>query len=51
MIATAVQRATAVPRAAVAEGESAVFSPGDAGGPSLIARITAEAWQSLAQQG
>ena len=35
----------------VAEGESAVFSPGDAGGPSLVARITAEEWQSLAQQG
>ena len=35
----------------VAEGESAVFSPGDAGRPSLVARITAEEWQSLAQQG
>jgi Replication initiator protein, pSAM2 len=35
----------------VAEGESAIFSPGDAGGPSLVARITAEEWQSLAQQG
>jgi phosphohistidine phosphatase SixA len=35
----------------VAEGESAVFSPGDAGGPRLVARITAEEWQSLAQQG
>ena len=35
----------------VAEGESAVFSPGAAGGPSLVARITAEEWQSLAQQG
>jgi broad specificity phosphatase PhoE len=35
----------------VAEGESAVFSPGDAGGPSLVARITAEEWQSLTQQG
>jgi hypothetical protein len=35
----------------VAEGESAVFSPGDAGGPSLVARITAEEWRSLAQHG
>ena len=35
----------------VAEGESAVFSPGDAGGPSLVARITAEKWPSLAQPG
>ena len=35
----------------VAEGESAVFSPDDAGGPSLVARITAAEWQSLAQQG
>jgi hypothetical protein len=32
----------------VAEGESAVFSPGDAGGPRLVARITADEWQSLA---
>jgi broad specificity phosphatase PhoE len=32
----------------VAEGESAVFSPGDAGRPSPVARITAEEWQSLA---
>jgi hypothetical protein len=35
----------------VAEGECAVFSPGHAGGPSLVARITAEEWPSLAQQG
>ena len=35
----------------VAEGESAVFSPGDAGGPGLVARITAEEWQRLARQG
>ena len=35
----------------VAEGESAVFSPGDAGSPSLVARITAEEWRTLAQQG
>jgi phosphohistidine phosphatase SixA len=35
----------------VAEGESAVFRPGAAGGPSPVARITAEEWQSLAQQG
>jgi hypothetical protein len=34
-----------------AEGESAVFSPGDAGRPSLVARITAEEWQRLARQG
>ena len=34
----------------VTEGESAIFSPGDTGGPSLVARITAEKWQSLAQQ-
>jgi broad specificity phosphatase PhoE len=35
----------------VAEGESAVFTPGDAGRPSLVARVTAEEWPSLAQQG
>jgi phosphohistidine phosphatase SixA len=35
----------------VGEGESAVFSPGDAGRFSLVARITVEEWQTLAQQG
>ena len=35
----------------VGEGESAVFSPGDAGRSSLVARITVEEWQTLAQQG
>lgn len=35
----------------VAEGESAIFAPGDAGRPSLVARITPEEWQTLAQQG
>ncbi|HEV2929243.1 MAG TPA: hypothetical protein VGW74_11180, partial [Propionibacteriaceae bacterium] len=35
----------------VAEGESAVFRPGAADRSSLVARITAEEWQSLAQQG
>jgi broad specificity phosphatase PhoE len=35
----------------VAEGESAVFTPGDAGRRSLVARVTAEEWPSLAQQG
>jgi hypothetical protein len=39
------------PASSVAEGESAVFSPGDAGRPSLVARITAEEWQRLARQG
>jgi broad specificity phosphatase PhoE len=33
----------------VAEGESAVFAPGDAGRSGLIARITTEEWQRLAQ--
>jgi broad specificity phosphatase PhoE len=31
----------------VAEGESAVFALGDPGRPSLVARITAEEWQTL----
>jgi broad specificity phosphatase PhoE len=35
----------------VAEGESAVFTPGDVGRSSLVARITVEQWQTLAQQG
>jgi broad specificity phosphatase PhoE len=35
----------------VGEGESAVFAPGDAGHSSLVARITVEEWQTLAQQG
>jgi phosphohistidine phosphatase SixA len=35
----------------VAEGESAVFTPGDVGRSSLVARITVEEWQTLAQQG
>jgi hypothetical protein len=36
----------------VEEGESAVFTPGDdAGRSSLVARITVEEWQTLAQQG
>jgi broad specificity phosphatase PhoE len=35
----------------VAEGESAVFTPGDPDRPILVARITAEEWQRLAQQG
>lgn len=35
----------------IGEGESAVFTPGDAGRSSLIARITVEEWQTLAQQG
>jgi phosphohistidine phosphatase SixA len=35
----------------VVEGESAVISPGDPGRPSLVARITAEEWQTRAQQG
>jgi hypothetical protein len=35
----------------VEEGESAVFTPGDAGGSGLVARITVEKWQTLAQQG
>ena len=35
----------------VAEGESAIFAPGDAGRPSLVARITPQEWPSLAQQG
>ena len=35
----------------VGEGESAVCTPGDAGSPSLVARITTEEWQTLAQQG
>jgi hypothetical protein len=35
----------------VAEGESAVFTPGDAGRSTLAARITVEEWQTLAQQG
>jgi broad specificity phosphatase PhoE len=35
----------------VAEGESAVFTPGDAGRSSLVARITVEDWQTLSQQG
>ena len=35
----------------VGEGESAVFRPGDAGRSSLVARITVEKWQTLAQQG
>jgi phosphohistidine phosphatase SixA len=35
----------------VAEGESAVFTPGDVGRSSLVARITVEKWQTLAQQG
>ena len=32
----------------VAEGESAVFAPGDAGRSRLVARITIEEWQTLA---
>ena len=35
----------------IGEGESAVLRPGGAGGPSLVARITVEEWQTLAQQG
>jgi broad specificity phosphatase PhoE len=35
----------------IGEGESAIFAPGDAGRPSLVARITPEEWQTLAQQG
>jgi broad specificity phosphatase PhoE len=35
----------------VAEGESAIFTPGDPDRPTLVARITAEEWQRLAQQG
>jgi phosphohistidine phosphatase SixA len=35
----------------VGEGESAVFRPGDVGRSSLVARITVEEWQMLAQQG
>jgi|Tabmets5t2r1_1033131.scaffolds.fasta_scaffold11248_2 phosphohistidine phosphatase SixA len=35
----------------VAEGESAVFAPGDAGRSGLVARITTEEWQRLAQHG
>jgi phosphohistidine phosphatase SixA len=35
----------------VGEGESAIFTPGDAGRPSLVARITPEEWQTVAQQG
>lgn len=35
----------------VGEGECAVFTPGDARRPTLVARITAEEWPSLAQQG
>ena len=35
----------------IGEGESAVFSPGDAGRSSLVARITVKEWQTLAQQG
>jgi broad specificity phosphatase PhoE len=35
----------------VKEGESAAFTPGDAGRSSLVARITVEEWQTLAQQG
>ena len=46
------RRATALSTLGRAEGESdRYFSPGAAGGPSLVARITAEEWQSLAQQG
>jgi broad specificity phosphatase PhoE len=32
----------------VAEGESAVFAPGEAGRSRLVARITVEEWQTLA---
>jgi broad specificity phosphatase PhoE len=35
----------------VAEGEAAVFRPGDAGPSGPVARITVEEWQTLAQQG
>jgi broad specificity phosphatase PhoE len=35
----------------VAEGESAVFAPGQAGRSSLVARITVEEWQALASHG
>ena len=35
----------------VGEGESAVFTPGDAGRSSLVARITVEEWQMWPQQG
>jgi phosphohistidine phosphatase SixA len=35
----------------IGEGESAVFTPGDAGRSSLVARITVKEWQTLAQQG
>ena len=35
----------------VAEGESAVFAPGDADRSSLVARITIEEWQTLAEHG
>jgi broad specificity phosphatase PhoE len=35
----------------VEEGESAVFTPGDAGRSSLVARVTVEEWQTLAQHG
>jgi phosphohistidine phosphatase SixA len=35
----------------VGEGESAIFTPDDAGRPSLVARITPEEWRTVAQQG
>ncbi|HZA81634.1 MAG TPA: histidine phosphatase family protein [Actinomycetes bacterium] len=35
----------------VGEGESAVLRPGDVGRSSLVAKITVEEWQTLAQQG
>jgi broad specificity phosphatase PhoE len=35
----------------VGEGESAIFTPGDAGRPRLVARITPEEWRTVAQQG
>jgi broad specificity phosphatase PhoE len=35
----------------VGEGESAVFAPGDPGRSNLVARLTVEEWQTLAQQG
>jgi phosphohistidine phosphatase SixA len=35
----------------VGEGESAIFTPGDAGRFSLVARVTVQDWEKLAQQG
>lgn len=35
----------------IAAGESLVFEPGRAGGPSLLGRLTVEEWQKLAVEG